>query len=317
MDIGTSGVFISGTFFTRRRRMIKKIGFIGLGIMGKPMASNILNAGFPLVVHNRSRQSVTEMEQQGAEAASSPKDVAQTADVVFTMLPEDSHVEEVVAGKNGVLEGLQHGAVVVDMSTISPATAKKLATRVEDAGGYMLDAPVSGGDVGAKEATLSIMVGGKSEVFERVLPLFQKMGKNINHIGDCGAGQVAKAANQIIVGLTIEAVAEALIFTKKSGVDPAKVRNALLGGFAQSRVLELHGQRMIERNFEPGGKVRSHKKDTEISITAAKELGMYLPGTALLSHLWNALAAQGGLDWDHSSIVKVLEKLSNVEITSG
>ena len=297
--------------------MLKKVGFIGLGIMGKPMAYNIIKAGYPLIVHNRSRQSVNEIAQQGAEAATSPKEVAWTADIIFTMLPEDTHVEEVVTGENGIIQGLRNGAVVVDMSTISPATARKIADRLEAAGGHMLDAPVSGGDVGAREATLSIMVGGKPDVFERVLPLFQKIGKNINYIGDCGAGQVAKAANQIIVGITIEAVAEALIFAKKSGVDPAKVRSALMGGFAQSRVLELHGQRMIERNFKPGGKVRSHKKDTEISITAAKELGMYLPATALLSHLWNAVAAQGGLDWDHSSIVKVLETLSNVEVSAG
>ena len=297
--------------------MIQKVGFIGLGIMGKPMAGNVLKAGYPLIVHNRSRQSVMELEKQGAEPASSPREVAQTADVIFTMLPEDAHVEAVVLGENGILQGLQNDAVVVDMSTISPAAARRIAVKVEAGGGHMLDAPVSGGDVGAKEGTLSIMVGGKPEIFERVLPIFKKIGKNINHIGGCGAGQVAKAANQIIVGLTIQAVAEALIFAKKSGVDPAKVRRALMGGFAQSRVLELHGARMIDRNFEPGGKVRSHKKDTEISIAAAKELGMYLPGTALLSHLWNAVAAQGGLDWDHASIVTVLEILSNIEVTPG
>lgn len=297
--------------------MTNTVGFIGLGIMGKPMACNIIRAGYPLVVHNRSRQSVKELEEKGAEAATSPKEVAQKADIVFTMLPEDSHVEEVVGGENGVIRGLRNGAVVVDMSTISPATARSLSAKIEESGGHMLDAPVSGGDVGAREATLSIMVGGKSDVYERVLPVFQKMGKNINYIGESGAGQVAKAANQIIVGLTIEAVAEALIFAKKSGVDPAKVRTALMGGFAQSRVLELHGQRMIDRNFEPGGKVRSHKKDTEIAITAAKALGMYLPGTALLSHLWNAIAAQEGLDWDHSSIVKALEKMSNVKVCPG
>ena len=297
--------------------MTDTVGFIGLGIMGKPMACNILKAGYPLIVHNRSRQSVKELEEKGADAATYPAEVAQKADIIFTMLPEDSHVEDVVTGENGVIHGLHSEAVVVDMSTISPATARSLAAKIETAGGYMLDAPVSGGDVGAREATLSIMVGGKPDIYERVLPVFQKMGKNINYIGENGAGQVAKAANQIIVGITIEAVAEALIFAKKSGVDPAKVREALMGGFAQSRVLELHGKRMIDRNFEPGGKVRSHKKDTEIAITAAKTLGIYLPGTAQLSHLWNAVAAQGGLDWDHSSIVKVLEKMSNVKVCPG
>jgi 2-hydroxy-3-oxopropionate reductase len=181
----------------------------------------------------------------------------------------------------------------------------------------MLDAPVSGGEVGAIEGSLSIMVGGKQEIFDRVLPVLQKMGKNINYVGDHGAGQVAKASNQIIVALTIEAVAEALIFAKKSGVDPDKVRDALLGGFAHSRVLELHGRRMLERNFEPGGKVRLHKKDTGIAMSIAKELGMYLPGTSLVSQLWNAVAAQGGLDWDHSSMVKVLELMSKTEVCPG
>ena len=181
----------------------------------------------------------------------------------------------------------------------------------------MIDAPVSGGDVGAIEASLSIMAGGKKEVFERVLPILQKMGRNITLVGENGAGQVSKACNQIVVGLGIAAVAEALIFAKRMGVDPANVRNAMLGGFAQSRVLELHGQRMLDRNFEPGGKIRLHKKDTEIAITAAKEIGMYLPGTALLSQLWNSVAGMGGLDWDHSSIVKVLEAASSTEVCPG
>ncbi len=297
--------------------MIKKIGFIGLGLMGKPMARNLIKAGYELTVHNRSRQAVEELAAEGAKAAFAPKEAAAGSDVIITMLPEDADVRKVVTGENGVMEGLRRDAVVVDMSTISSTTACEIAEQLAGRGAAMLDAPVSGGEVAAKAATLSIMVGGKPEIFQRVLPVLQKMGKNINHIGDHGAGQVAKAANQIIVALTIEAVAEALIFAKKSGVDPAKVRQAMLGGFAQSRILELHGQRMLERNFQPGGKVRSHKKDIEIVLSAAGQKGICLPATAIVAHFWNALAAQGGLDWDHSSLVKVLEAMSNVEVCPG
>lgn len=297
--------------------MIKKIGFIGLGIMGKPMCTNLLNAGYDLVVHDIYREAVADLVRMGAKEARCPREASQGGDALITMLPEDPHVEEVVMGKDGAMEGMRKGAILVDMSTISPGTARRIAEKLEGQGMEMLDAPVSGGEVGAKEASLSIMVGGKQEVFEQMLPVFHKMGKNIALIGGHGAGQVAKGANQIIVALTIEAVAEALIFAKKSGVDPQKVREALLGGFAQSRVLELHGQRMLDRNFEPGGKVRSHKKDIEIVISVARELGICLPGTALISHLWNAVVAQGGLDWDHSSMVKVLESMSGTEVLPG
>lgn len=297
--------------------MIKKIGFIGLGIMGKPMAGNLIVAGYQLVVHDINREAVKELVAKGAEEALSPREASESADAIVTILPDDDTVEQVATGKEGVLEGMSEGAILVDMSTISPTTAKRIAERLEVNGMEMLDAPVSGGEVGAIEGSLSIMVGGKQEIFDRVLPALQKMGKNINYVGDHGAGQVAKASNQIIVALTIEAVAEALIFAKKSGVDPDKVRDALLGGFAHSRVLELHGRRMLERNFEPGGKVRLHKKDTGIAMSIAKELGMYLPGTSLVSQLWNAVAAQGGLDWDHSSMVKVLELMSKTEVCPG
>jgi 2-hydroxy-3-oxopropionate reductase len=297
--------------------MIKKIGFIGLGIMGKPMSTNLVKAGYELVVYDVIGEPVQELVSKGAAAASSPKEVAESAEAVVTMLPDDQIVEQVVMGKDGAFEGMPKGCLLVDMSTISPITARRIAEKSEANGFEMLDGPVSGGEVGAMEATLSIMVGGKQEIFERFLPVFQKMGQNVSYVGDHGAGQVAKAANQIIVALTIEAVAEALVFAKKSGVDPAKVREALLGGFAQSRVLELHGQRMLDRNFKAGGKVRSHKKDNEIAIAMAEELGMYLPGTALISHLWNAVAAQGGLDWDHSSILKILEMASNTEVCPG
>jgi len=294
--------------------MIRRIGFIGLGLMGTPMAKNLLKAGYDLKVHDINRKAVDEAVGLGAKGDLSPKEVAASAEAIFLSLPGDSEVEEVILGKGGILEAERPGSVVVDMSTISPLTAKRMAEALQKHGMEMLDAPVSGGQEGAREGSLTIMVGGKSEVFERMHPVLQKLGKNVTHIGGHGAGQVAKAANQIIVGLTIEAVAEALVFASKAGVDPEKVRKALLGGYAQSRVLELHGRRMTDRNFEPGGKVRSHKKDIEIVMSVARELGMCLPGTALLSHLWNAVAGQGGLDWDHSSLVKVLEMMSQTEV---
>lgn len=297
--------------------MIKKIGFIGLGIMGKPMATNLMGAGYQVTGYDIDQDAIKTMAEKGAGRASSPKEAAKSADAIITMLPSDQIVEEVATGKAGALEGMSKGAILVDMSTISPSTAMRVAEKLEEKGMEMLDAPVSGGDVGAKEGTLSIMVGGKQEIFERMLPVLQKMGKNVSHVGDHGAGQVAKAANQIIVALTIEAVAEALIFAKKSGVDPKRVRDALMGGFAQSRVLDLHGQRMLDRNFEPGGRVALHKKDTEIAMSMARELGMYLPGTALVSQLWNTVAAHGGLNWDHSSLVKVLELMSETEVRPG
>jgi len=297
--------------------MIERIGFIGLGIMGKPMAGNLINAGYQLVVHDTNREPVKALVAKGAEEATSPMEAAGSADIIITMLPEEHLVEEVATGEEGAIGGMKKGAILIDMSTISPSTTKRIATALGEKELEMLDAPVSGGDIGAIEGTLSIMVGGKQDVFERALPVLKKLGKNVSYIGGHGAGQVAKASNQIIVALTIEAVAEALIFAKKSGVDPEKVRDALLGGFAHSRVLELHGQRMLERNFDPGGKVRLHKKDTEIAIGAAKELGMYLPGTSLVSQLWNAVAARGGLDWDHSSLVRVLEEMSTTEVCPG
>ena len=294
--------------------MPKTIGFIGLGLMGKPIAKNLIKAGHRLIVHNRSRAAVDELAAEGAAAAFSPKEVAASAEVVITMLPEDSDVETVVAGDQGVIKSIRPNGVLVDMSTISPTTARRLAEILADRGVHMLDAPVSGGVEAATEATLTIMVGGKPDIFKRVLPVFEKIGKNINHIGDHGAGQVTKAANQIIVAMTIQAVAEAFIFAKKSGVDPAKVHQAIMGGYAQSRVLELHGKRMLDRNFQPGGKVRSHRKDIEIALSVAREQGICLPGTAMISQLFNALAARGGLDWDHSSVVKALESMSNVEV---
>jgi len=296
---------------------IKQIGFVGIGLMGKPMCLNLVRAGYSLTVQGRNRKNVQELIAQGAEEASTPKEVARSAEVVFTSLPDDDVVEEVILGGNGIFEGMKPGSILVETSTISPITAKRLAEKLAEKGAQMLDAPVSGGAVGASEGTLSFMVGGRADVFERVLPILQKMGKNITHIGGHGAGQVTKAANQIIVAMTIEAVAEALIFAKKAGVDPEKVRKAMMGGFAQSRVLELHGQRMLDRNFEPGGKVKSHRKDLQIALSVAKELGIYLPGTTMVADLWNAVAAQGGLDWDHSALVKVLELMSKTEVSPG
>lgn len=294
----------------------KRIGFVGIGHMGKPMCLNLVKAGFPLMVQGRNQKNVQEVVLQGARGGSSPKEVGEWADVVFTSLPDDPVVEEIVLGKNGIFEGMRRGSILIETSTISPLTARRLAATLSEKGVEMLDAPLSGGDVGAREATLSIMVGGKPEVFEEVLPILQKVGRNITYVGSHGAGQVAKAANQIVVALTIEAVAEALIFAKKAGVDPAKVRKAMMGGFAQSRVLELHGQRMIEGNFEPGGKSRFHRKDLLIVSSMAKELGIYLPGTSMALDLWNALAAQGELDLDHSAMVRVLELMSNTRVCS-
>ena len=294
--------------------MIKRIGFIGLGLMGKPMARNLMKSGFDLIVHNRSRAAVDQLVSEGANPADSPREAAASADVVITMLPEDSHVTEVVSAADGVIESIRPDAVLVDMSTISPTTARKLADIVAARGAHMLDAPVSGGVEAAADGNLTIMVGGKAEIFERVLPVFEKLGGNINHIGDHGAGQVTKAANQIIVGMTLQAVAEALIFAKKSGADPARVRRAIMGGYAQSRVLELHGQRMLERNFQPGGKIRSHCKDINIVLAVAREMDICLPGTAMVSQLFNAVVAHDGADWDHSAIVTVLESMSDINV---
>ncbi len=297
--------------------MIKKIGFIGIGLMGKPMSLNLVKAGYDVTVYNRTPEKTKPLAEAGAGVASNPREAAAGADAVITVLLEDHNVEEVILGKDGVIQSLSRGAVVVDMSTISPITTRKITAALEEKGIDMLDAPVSGGPIGAEEASLSIMVGGKAEVLERALPVFQKMGKNITHVGDHGAGQVAKAANQIIVSLTLAAVAEALIFAKGAGADPAKVREALLGGFAQSRILELHGKRMLDRDFDPGSKVYTTKKDIEISMTIARKEGICLPGTAFVSHLWNACAAKGGTGWDHAAIVKILEEMSDIEVTPG
>jgi len=256
-------------------------------------------------------ESVKHLCSLGGKACSCCKEIAQKSDIIFIMVPDTPDVEAVLFGAEGVAEGLKPGSIVVDMSSISPIATKEFAKRLAAMGVKMLDAPVSGGQVGAENATLSIMVGGPLEVFNQVKPYFEKMGKNIVHIGDHGDGQTCKVANQIVVALTIEAVAEALLFASKAGADPAKVRAALLGGFAQSRILELHGERMIKHNFNPGFRIRLHQKDLNLALEAARSLGLSLPNTSLAQELFNAVAAQGGSDLDHSAMVLALEKLAN------
>jgi len=293
---------------------MERIGFIGLGIMGKPMARNLIKAGYSLVVHNRSRESVDELTGEGASPASSPKEVSENSDVVITMLPDSPDVELVVLGPDGIIEGLNPGMLHVDMSTIAPATARKVCEALNSKGVDSLDAPVSGGEVGAEEGTLSIMAGGAERAFKRALPLFEVMGKNIVHMGEAGAGQVTKACNQIVVSLTIQAVSESLGLARKAGVDPAKVREALLGGFAQSRILDLHGKRILDRNFEPGFKVRLHRKDLAIALQTGRELKLPLFLTAQVAELMNALLATGRGDLDHSSLSLLVEQLGEIEV---
>lgn len=294
--------------------MPERIGFIGLGIMGKPMSLNLLKAGYPLVVHDIVRPAVQEVVGAGAKDGGSAKAVTEACDIVITMLPDSPQVHDVVFGSDGVLEGVRKGQVFVDMSTISPLTSRQVYDAMTKKGVPALDGPVSGGEKGAIEATLSIMVGGPKAAFDRVLPIFQVMGKNIVHIGeDPGAGQVTKACNQIVVGITIMAVAEALTLAKKAGVDPAKVRAALLGGFAQSRILDLHGQRMLDRNFAPGFRIRLHQKDLRIALAAGEANGVALFNTALVYEVLTALVAQGHQDLDHSGIAKYVESLSGID----
>jgi 2-hydroxy-3-oxopropionate reductase len=291
---------------------MEKIGFIGVGIMGKPMALNLLKAGYAVTVHDLNRQPVDELVKQGADSADSARAVAEKSDVVITMLPDSPEVEAVVFRPDGVLEGIRKGMLFVDMSTIAPATSEKISKVLLEKGVEALDAPVSGGDVGAKAGTLSIMVGGTKAAFERALPLFQVMGKNIVHIGDAGAGQVTKACNQIVVGMTIQAVAEAMTLAKKAGVDIEKVRDALLGGFAQSRILDLHGKRILEGNFQPGFKIKLHRKDMNIALQTGRTLSVPLPGTAQVASQMDAIIAQGNGDLDHSALALFLQELSNV-----
>ena len=279
--------------------------------MGLPMSKNLLKSGYAVTVFNRSRAAMDELVAVGAQLANSPSEVAQQSDVVLTCLPDSPDVEAVVLGENGVLSGSRPGMLYVDHSTIAPVTSRKLYEALKLSGVAALDAPVSGGDIGAQQGTLSIMVGGDEAAFGRSLPILQAMGKNIIHIGDAGAGQVTKACNQIVVAMTVQAVAEALTLAKKSGVDPAKVREALLGGFAQSRVLEVHGQRMLDRTFQPGFKLNLHRKDMNIVLQTGKELNLPLLGTAQVTELMNAAIAQGKGESDSSALITLYELFSN------
>lgn len=286
--------------------MSERIGFIGLGIMGKPMAGHLVKAGHSVTVWNRTASKAADLVKAGATQAASPKDVAAQSDITIIMVADTPDVRQVVMGANGVLEGARRGSVVVDMSTISPVATREMAQTLAARGVEMLDAPVSGGEKGAVEATLSIMVGGKPEVFERVLPIFQQMGKNIVHIGANGAGQVTKACNQLVLSLTIVGVAEAIHLARKAGVDPAKVRLALLGGFAQSRVLELHGQRMLDENYTPGFRTRLYHKDMGIVTETGRALGMPLLGAGLAAQLYQIAMNEGYGEMDYSVLAKVI-----------
>ena len=289
------------------------IGFIGLGIMGTPMAMNLIAAGHQLFVYTRSMIPAP-IAQSNATICLNPQGVAERADIIITMLPDTPDVETVLFGDKGVAAGLSAGKVVIDMSSISPIATKQFAQRINKLGCEYLDAPVSGGEVGAVNATLSIMVGAGESAFERVKPVLEVLGKNITLVGGNGDGQTAKVANQIIVALNIEAVSEALLFAARAGADPAKVRQALMGGFASSKVLEVHGDRMVKRTFQPGFRIALHQKDLNLALSTARTLGMSLPNTATAQELFNACSSHGGKGWDHSAMVCALEKMANFEI---
>ena len=292
---------------------MSKLGFIGLGIMGTPMAGHLIAAGHEVCLHTRG-EVPAQLVAAGGSVCGNGREVASRADVVFIMVPDTPHVESVLFDTDGVAEGLSAGKIVVDMSSISPIATKDFAGRINALNCKYLDAPVSGGEVGAKNAALSIMVGGPRETFDRVRPLFELMGKNITLVGGNGDGQTAKVANQIIVALNIEAVGEALLFAAKAGADPARVREALMGGFASSKILEVHGERMIRRTFDPGFRIELHQKDLNLALSNARELGVALPNTATAQELFNACRAQGGAGWDHSAMVRALEKMANYEV---
>ena len=290
-----------------------KIGFIGLGIMGAPMAGHLIKGGHQVYLY--SIPSVPQaLVDAGGTACAHGKEVAQKADIVITMVPDTPHVEAALFGDNGIAQGLTKGKIVVDMSSISPLATKDFAKKINTLGCEYLDAPVSGGEVGAKAASLTIMIGGSEATFAKVKPLFELMGKNITLVGGNGDGQTTKVANQIIVALTIEAVGEALLYAAKAGADPAKVRQALMGGFASSRILEVHGDRMVKRQFDPGFRIELHQKDLNLALSTGRQLGVSLPNTATCQELFNACAANGGAAWDHAGMVRALEKLANFEI---
>ncbi|MEI7671406.1 MAG: NAD(P)-dependent oxidoreductase [Deltaproteobacteria bacterium] len=291
-------------------KMLTKVAFIGLGVMGKPMALNLIKGGYSLRVYGRRKETMIPLVEAGAIACESPEEAARECDVIFTMVTTTRDVQEVVLGERGVIAGARPGAIVVDMGTISPSATREIAARLTEAGIEALDAPVSGGGIGAVSGTLSIMVGGKPEIFERVVPLFSCMGKNIVHIGPNGAGQVAKACNQVVMLVALQGLAEAFAFARKNGLDAAKVYEALSGGAAQSRILEVLGKRMVERNYDPGIEARLHYKDIQIVLDEAHNLGMALPGTALVTQMFNALIGRGGGNQDSSQLVEVIDNLS-------
>lgn len=294
---------------------MSNIGFIGLGLMGMPMAGHLLDAGHNVFTSVRKTPAPDELLEKGLHVKGGAKEVAEIADVIILMLPDTPQVEHVLFSENGVSEGLTSGKTVIDMSSISPIATKEFASKINGLGCSYLDAPVSGGEVGAKAASLTIMVGGEQNVFDEVKPLFDLMGKNINLVGGNGDGQTTKVANQIIVALNIEAVSEALVFASKAGADPAKVRKALMGGFASSKILEVHGERMVNRTFDPGFRIELHQKDLNIALQGAKELGVSLPNTATAQEMFNSCSANGGASQDHSAMVKALELLANHKIS--
>ena len=291
------------------------IGFIGLGTMGRPMAGHLLAAGHRVFLHDVAPVA-PELIAAGGIPCRSGKQVAEEADAVIIMVPDTPHVEAVLFGKDGVASGISKGKVVVDMSSISPLATKEFAKKIEALGADYLDAPVSGGEVGAKAASLTIMVGGPERAFGTMKPIFDKLGKNVTHVGANGDGQTTKVANQIIVALTIEAVSEALLFASKAGADPALVRKALMGGFASSRILEVHGERMVKRNFDPGFRIELHQKDLNLALEAARALGLSLPSTAVAQQLFSSCTAHGGKAWDHSALVRALELMAGHEIAA-
>jgi 2-hydroxy-3-oxopropionate reductase len=287
------------------------IGFIGLGIMGTPMALNLQKSGHSLTTSKHRKPPAKELLDGGLKVRDTPADVAKAAEIVILMLPDTPQVKDVLFAENGVASGLSEGKLVIDMSSISPIETKAFARKIRDLGAEYVDAPVSGGEVGAKAATLTIMAGGSQAAFERAKPLFELMGKNITLVGDCGDGQVTKVANQIIVALNIAAVSEALVFAAKAGADPARVRSALMGGFASSRVLEVHGERMIKRTFDPGFRIELHQKDLNLALEGARALSLALPNTASTQQLFHSMVANGEGGLDHSGLVRALERLAN------
>jgi 2-hydroxy-3-oxopropionate reductase len=290
--------------------MAERVGFIGLGIMGMPMARNLMEAGYELTVHNRSPEKAEELGKEGAAVAATPREVAQNSDVVITMLPDSPQVREVVAGEDGVLEGISEGALLIDMSTISPVVTEELAEALKEKGASMLDAPVSGGDVGAIEGTLSIMVGGEEADFQRAKPLFEAMGKTITHVGPTGAGQVTKAANQVVVALTIEAVSEALVLGSAGGVSPEKILDVLSGGLASNKVMEVKREKFLSHTFEPGFRSELHHKDLGIALAAGREYGVVLPVTAIVDQMLLSMRRKGWGGEDHSALLRIIEDLS-------